>query len=71
MRVVKDSDDINASESISLSAQGRAEGWYEAAELHLTVPPHLKFLPLHPIIIYVPIYIYIIPYQPLFPCRPT
>ena len=29
--------------------QGRAEGWFLAAELHLTLPPHLKSLPPHPI----------------------
>ena len=28
---------------------GRAEGWFLAAELHLTLPPHLKSLPPHPI----------------------
>ena len=58
--------------------RGRPEGWFLAAELHLTLPPlvlhltfpppppNLKSLPPHPIIIYLHIYTYITPYQSLF-----
>ena len=52
-----------------LLVQGRAEGWFLAAELYLTLPPHpIRY---HHTPKYIYMYcIYIIPYLSLFPYRP-
>ena len=50
--------------------QWHAEGCFLAAELHLTLPPQVLHLTLKPHHIIIYLYIYIIPYQPLFSFAP-